>query len=84
MRKNALRIRPLFVLVLLSLFSCAGLQKQLILSGAKYHAVNIEASSYKFVPNNIRAWSGGTITFRIRNGAKNYITSPSMIPRARS
>ncbi len=56
------------LLILAFLFSCAGLQKQVVL-GPNIHAIYIYASNYKFQPNNIRLMSGGTVTLKIRNTA---------------
>ncbi len=54
---------PLFILMLL--FSCAGLQKQVAL-GRHVHTIDIKASNYKFEPDNIKVASD-MVTFRISN-----------------
>ena len=47
---------------------CASLQPQVVLSEKESEkVVELKAESFKFVPNNIRAFEGDTILFRIEN-----------------
>ncbi len=47
---------------------CASLQPQVILSANESEkVVELKAESFKFEPNNIRAFEGDTILFRIEN-----------------
>jgi plastocyanin len=72
----------MFCLLLLCLLSaCAGLQQQVgveVMDGEK--VVAIKASSFKFKPNNIKAFKGDVITFKIENisgaGHNFTITDP--------
>jgi uncharacterized cupredoxin-like copper-binding protein len=63
--------------VLLVLASCAGLQKQITLSGEEgENVVEMKADSFKFEPNNIRVFEGTAIVFRVENasGSKHNFT----------
>jgi len=54
-----------FVLIL---FSCAELQKQIMLDeGKKENIIEIKVSNFKFEPNNILTHEGNTILFKIEN-----------------
>ena len=68
------RPRPLrnltFLLLglMMVLAACAGLQPPVSVSPEKSEAViDMTASNFKFVPNNIRAYKGDELLFRIRN-----------------
>jgi hypothetical protein len=52
----------------LTLFSCAGLQKQVTLDqGKKENIVVVKVHNFKFDPNNIFTYEGNTILFKIEN-----------------
>lgn len=57
--------------VMVLLFAgCAGLQPQVALSEKESEkVVELKAASFKFEPNNIRAFEGDTIVFRIENSS---------------
>jgi plastocyanin len=67
--------------VIVLLAGCASLQPQVALSEkGSEKVVELKAESFKFEPNNIRAFEGDTIVFRIENisdSAHNFtITNP--------
>ena len=65
----------------LLLAGCASLQPQVAVSGKEGEkVVALKAESFKFMPNNIKAFEGDTVLFRIENNsasAHNFtITNP--------
>jgi plastocyanin len=61
----SLAIVSVFVLIL---FSCAELQKQVILDQEKKeNIIVVKVHNYKFEPNNIFTYEGNTILFKIEN-----------------
>jgi plastocyanin len=61
----SLAIVSVFVLIL---FSCAELQKQVILDQEnKENIIVVKVHNYKFEPNNIFTYEGNTILFKIEN-----------------
>jgi plastocyanin len=67
--------------VILLITGCAGLQPQVALSEKESKkVVEMKAESFKFEPNNIKAYGGDTLIFRIENSsvmAHNFtITNP--------
>ncbi len=60
-----------FILPALCIFlisACGGLQKQVTVSPeAGRKVIEIEASSFNFTPNNIKATQGDEIVFRVKN-----------------
>jgi uncharacterized cupredoxin-like copper-binding protein len=72
--RNELGLRPLRNLtflwlgLMMALAACAGMQPPVSVSPEKSEAViDMTASNFKFVPNNIRAYKGDELIFRIRN-----------------
>ena len=50
------------------LSSCSTLQTPVMIeSGKQTQTVNIQASSFKFIPNNLEAYQGDRIVFKIEN-----------------
>jgi plastocyanin len=67
MRKNLFRYCRLYLAVLL-LAACAGLQPEVTVSpGAGEKVLAVKASSFKFEPNNIKAYTGDVILLKIEN-----------------
>src|SRR5271169_2284057 len=69
------------VVMVLLLAGCAGLQPQVALGEKEGEKVlDLKADSFKFGPNNIKAFEGDTVLFRIENSsdsAHNFtITNP--------
>ena len=69
MQKKSLRYWQTYLGVILLLSSCAGLQPEVTVvspdGGEKVLAV--KASSFKFEPNNIKAYTGDVILLKIEN-----------------
>jgi plastocyanin len=67
--------------MLLLLAGCTTLQPQVALSGKETEkVVELKAESFKFLPNNIKAFEGDTILFHIENSSDSShnftITNP--------
>lgn len=59
------------VLMAFLLFSCAGRQPQVDVGGQGEKAITINANSFSFEPNNIKAKQGDTIVLNITNTSKS-------------
>ncbi len=60
--------RWLYLCVLFLFASCAGLQQEVTVSpGEGEKILAVKASSFKFEPNNIKAYTGDVILLRIEN-----------------
>lgn len=68
MKKNLLRYWKLNLVMVLLLQACAGLQPEVTVSpGGGEKVLEIRASSFKFEPNNIKAFTGDVILLNIEN-----------------
>ncbi len=68
MRKNPLRQWKLYLSLLLFLQACAGLQPEVTVGpGVGEKVLEVRASSFKFEPNNIKAYTGDVILLKIEN-----------------
>jgi plastocyanin len=63
---NGIKIALICVFSLMVISGCAGVQNQVAVNPEQAEKIiNMEAGSFKFVPNNIRAYEGDTILFKI-------------------
>lgn len=68
MGKNLFGYWKLYLGVLLLLSSCAGLQPEVTVSpGGGEKVLAVKASSFKFEPNNIKAYTGEVILLKIED-----------------
>jgi plastocyanin len=79
--KTIFKVFVLCAVIGLLLAGCASLQPQVAVSEkGNEKVVELKAESFKFAPNNIRAFDGDTVLFRIENSsssAHNFtITDP--------
>lgn len=75
------KVRVIWAVMVVLFAGCASLQPQVTSSEKENkQVVELKAESFKFVPNNIRAFEGDTILFRIENSsdsAHNFtVTNP--------
>ena len=81
MRKSLFGYWQTFLCVLLLFAACAGLQPEVTVSpGGGEKVLAVKASSFKFEPNNIKAYTGDVILLKIENvsgsGHNVTITNP--------
>jgi uncharacterized cupredoxin-like copper-binding protein len=68
MRINLVRQWLLYLGVVVFLQACAGLQQQVAVSpGGGEKVLSMKASSFRFEPNNIKAYKGDVILLKIEN-----------------
>ncbi len=68
MQKNLLRHWQTYLTVLLLFAACAGLQPEVTVSpGGVEKVLAVKANSFKFEPNNIKAYTGDVILLKIEN-----------------
>ncbi len=68
MQERYQRFCYLFLCLLLTLAACASQQPLVTIGPAKGEAVvEVKASSFRFEPNNIKAYKGDVLVFRIEN-----------------
>lgn len=52
---------------MLSFSACARLQKVVVVETKRSNVVEVKVSDYKFEPNNLQAYQGDTIDFKLQN-----------------
>jgi len=68
--KTTSKVLVVWAVMVLLLEGCAGLQPQVVLSDKESQkVVEMKAGSFKFEPNNIKAFEGDTVLFRIENSS---------------
>ena len=75
------KVLVVWTVMVMLLQGCASLQPQVVLSDKESEkVVEMKAGSFKFEPNNIRAFQGDTVLFRIENSSDSThnftITNP--------